>query len=96
MNFFSLNFNIALVFAGLGYILDPHLNYTGGDFKNTVTWLAPHVSKVTEVKHLWQRSRCVSSWVTDSRETIEEQFRLGVQAVTTNLPSLCPTIKPDN
>jgi len=85
-----------MVFAGLGYILDPHLNYTGGNFKSTVTWLAPHVSKVTEVEHLWQRSRCVSSWVTDSRETIEQQFRLGVQAVTTNLPSLCPIIKLDN
>ncbi|KAG0561240.1 hypothetical protein KC19_9G048200 [Ceratodon purpureus] len=81
--------------SGLGYILDPHFNYTGDKFKNTVTWLAPHVSKVTEVEHLWQSSRCVSSWVTDSRETIEQQFRLGVQAVTTNLPSLCPTIKLD-
>ena len=82
--------------AGLGYILDPHLNYTRRNFQHQVTWLAPHVSKTAEVQKLWQGSRCLSSWVTDSQLDLEEQFQLGAQAVTTNLPALCPSIKMDS
>ncbi|XP_024380396.1 uncharacterized protein [Physcomitrium patens] len=39
-----------------GYLLDPHFNYTGADFKDGVTWLGPHFSKVGEVANLWQNS----------------------------------------
>lgn len=78
--------------SGLAYIYGPNGNVTLAKRNSEVRWIALHDSLVQKIALEDRDKLPIISWVTDSLPLLERQVALGVHAVTTNDPTLCPSL----